>query len=105
MDAIRDDIDIIIKKELEAANKAHPPFASLHEAYAVIKEEFEETTDELGWAEKYLESAWCFIKSDSTDHALGHIARAKFAATNAAIEACQTVAMCQKAIDSIKSGK
>ena len=47
MDAIKDNIYELVDKELNAANEKLPPFASSHEAYAVIFEEFDETRDEL----------------------------------------------------------
>lgn len=36
-----------IETELDYANKLHPPFKSLHEAYAVILEELDEFWDEV----------------------------------------------------------
>ena len=37
----------LIKKEFTRANKLYPDFHSNHEAYAVIKEEFDELWDEI----------------------------------------------------------
>lgn len=40
-------INQMILKELEEANKKHPQFNSRHEAYAILKEEFEELFEEI----------------------------------------------------------
>lgn len=41
------DIQKLVDKELEEANKKYPLFHSDHEAYAVIKEEIEECEEDI----------------------------------------------------------
>lgn len=98
MDAIKNDIAAAIEKELAAANERYPLFSSLHEGYAVAKEELEE-------AQRYLEYAWTAIRENQPEIAMQHLARMGFAAEWAAIESCQLAAMAKKAIDSEKNGK
>lgn len=42
MDAVRKDVRRLVNKELEAANKRFPQFASQHEGQNVVREELEE---------------------------------------------------------------
>ncbi len=42
MDAVRKDVRRLVNKELEAANKRFPQFASPHEGQNVVREELEE---------------------------------------------------------------
>lgn len=42
MDAVRKDVRRLVNKELEAANKHFPQFASPHEGQNVVREELEE---------------------------------------------------------------
>lgn len=44
------------KKELAAANKKFPMFASAHEGWAVIREELQEVKDDHYMLEQYLEN-------------------------------------------------
>lgn len=97
MDAVKNDIKILVDKEIDAANKAHPPFASMHEAYAVIKEELEEAEDEAAKAGRYLNVAWLNIKHDNIINAKVCLADIYKAAMNLAVEAVQVAAMCKKA--------
>lgn len=91
-----------IEAELTSANEKHPPFASLHEAYAVIKEELEEAEYELGEACDSLEGAWECIKQDNAEDALKHLGWLGIHAKRLAMEACQVAAMCDKADQSLR---
>lgn len=100
MDAVKNDIKKLIDKELDAANEVNPPFASMHEAYAVIKEELEEAEDEYEKAGRFLDIAWSNIKlydDIGINNAKVAIADMYKAAMNLAVEAVQVAAMCKKA--------
>lgn len=97
MNAVKNDIKKLIDKELDAANEVNPPFASIHEAYAVIKEEFEEAEDEYEKAVRYLNITWLNIKNDNIINAKTCLADVYKAAMNLAVEAVQVAAMCKKA--------
>lgn len=58
MNACKNEILDAIEAELVLANEIHPPFASLHEAYAVTREEFEEADDELRLCNDCIQKAW-----------------------------------------------
>lgn len=98
MNAIYDNIKDAVSKELTAANKNHPLFASLHEAYAVICEEVDEAREECDEVEKFMVMAWKQVRNNQPKLALEHISRVRDAAVRLAIEACQVAAMCDKAI-------
>jgi hypothetical protein len=98
MDVIKEEIQAAIDKELKAACDRFPMFASLHEAYAVIKEEKEEAMDEFADIERFLSMAWGLIKQNQLNLALNHIKGVGYAAERLAIEACQISAMCKKAV-------
>lgn len=97
MDVIKEEIQGAIEKELTAAMEKHPLFASLHEAYGVIKEEKEEAMGEFAEIERSFSMAWGLIKQDSP-LALNHLKGVGYAAERLAIEACQIAAMCKKAV-------
>lgn len=104
MNAVTEDIRQAVGKELASANSKFPMFASLHEGYAVLKEEVEEAGEELSGVRKFLDYAWQFIRSDNRQLALEHVTRLRFAAQRLAEEAVQVAAMAQKMIDSEKGG-
>lgn len=103
MDAIREDIIAAVDKELTAANEKFPMFASLHEAYGVIAEEKYEVNDALNDVNRYIDIAWKQIRNNNSKLAVEHLLRAKDAAINLAIEACQVAAMCIKAKQSMEN--
>lgn len=105
MDVIHEDIKACIQKELNAANEKYPLFSSLHEAYAVMLEEYEESAEELEEVKKYLDLAWNQIRLNLNRNASSHIGRLALAAERLAIEACQLSAMAEKAIQSERSRK
>lgn len=57
-------LDSYIQEELDSANAKYPPFASLHEGYGVLAEEFEETAEEVSNIKIELHEAWRNIKKD-----------------------------------------
>lgn len=96
MDVIYKDIEALVEKELNAANETYPPFASMHEAYAVIKEEMDEVDFERDNAQYYFENAWENIKKDNP-YAKVNLVDVHYAAIRLAVEAVQVAAMCKKA--------
>lgn len=105
MNAIKEEIRGAIDKELTAAMQKHPLFASLHEAYGVIREELDEALVEFADCERFFDMAWKQIRVDCPELALQHISRLKDAAERLAIEAVQVSAMCEKAIRSERKEK
>ena len=103
MNVITDEIKSAIQKELAGANERFPLFASLHEAAAVIFEEQNEAADALKHFNDMFLLFWKATKQNNVQVAIDCIARAKHAAENMAIEACQVAAMCEKAIQSQKA--
>lgn len=90
---IRDAVEV----ELIAANENHPPFASLHEAYAVTLEELEEATTELMLCNGYIHEVWGCTKDDDIKGALEAFEKLKHTSQRLAQEACQVSAMAIKA--------
>ena len=61
---VEDRIDRAIAYELERANGIHPQFVDMHQAWAVMLEEFEEAYVELDAMESLMESYWEATKKD-----------------------------------------
>lgn len=97
MNVCKDEIKNAIEHELVAANEVHPPFASLHEAYAVILEELEEAEEQMQLCKTQLELAWERIRSDSITPAIITMRSLERTAEHLAEEACQVSAMAIKA--------
>lgn len=97
MNAIETEVRALVDKELAAANERFPQFHSQHEGWAVIKEEMEETEEELAKMKIYLAGAWGNITSDV--QANSDIESLKQRAINAACEAIQVAAMCKKFLE------
>ena len=96
----------LIIQELTEANKNFPLFSSSHEAYATLKEETEETSDESKNLEDILAYFWLQVKADDpNDKKTRTLKELKQTATLCACEAIQAAAMAQKAIDSINNDK
>lgn len=99
MQELIDKVQELVTFELERANTIHPPkFNSMHEAYAVILEEYEEAEreisifkDALGW------SVWRNIKDDCYELACAGFKDIERIAIAAASEMIQVAAMARKA--------
>ena len=101
MNAVKQDVEKLVQKELESANQKFPMFRSDHEGAAVILEEIEETHSEMLDMELNYKSLWQTIKENFINTA--SYAELIFDdAINLACEAIQVAAMAQKFIDSQK---
>ena len=90
------EIEKLVQEELKEANEIHPQFASDHEAYAVVLEEFEECEEELAACKRQLGAIWEQTKNDVNNHAL--YTYLKQHAIRLVQEAIQLAAMCDKAM-------
>lgn len=90
-----------IEKELKKANEKYPPFHNLHEAYSVIKEEFEEANENITMLEIFLEEhLWNHCRSSKIDtpkQILATLDDMENYTLKALYELIQTAAMIKKA--------
>ena len=99
MDAIKQKIYELTETELKAANEKFPLFASSHETYGVIFEEFEETRDELNELESSVDRFWLGVKQNTSYIVeIDRLAEIYERAVRLAVEAIQTAAMARKGI-------
>lgn len=95
--SIESRIKNLVSAELERANSIHPPFASPHEGYAVLLEEVEELIEATETISEHMQTLWTYTRTD--EHTVLKKVKAgniKQAAINAAMEAIQVAAMCEK---------
>lgn len=101
MNAVKQDVEKLVQKELESANKKFPLFRSDHEGAAVIFEEIEEAKYEMQLLERQFNALWENVKLDRG--LLKPISEGMYScAIRLACEAIQVAAMAQKFIDSKK---
>ena len=99
VDAIKQKIYELTETELKAANEKFPLFASSHEAYAVIFEEFDEAREELEMVEYSLDKFWTEVKENESPEVKNkRLTRIYENAAKLAVEAIQTAAMARKGI-------
>lgn len=91
------EIEALVKRELEEANKIHPQFSSTHEGYAIILEETEELAEESIEIHKIIKTWWAYLRKDE-DIAIqkNRVENIRKHAVNAVKEAIQVIAMCDK---------
>lgn len=78
-------------------------YNSLHEGYAVLKEEVEEAGEEQREIEHLLECIWTIIKMSSfNEDKVDGIKALKEHAENLALEACQIAAVCNKILNGLQ---
>lgn len=91
------DSEGIVKKELQEANKAFRAFASTHEGYAVVLEEFEELKERFDQTEEILKNVWLLTKQNATKETFKAVLEDANAITIQLVaEAVKTAAMFQK---------
>lgn len=99
MDEVKQKIYELTETELKAANEKFPLFASSHEAYAVIFEEFDEAREELETVEYSLDKFWTEVKENASSEIKNkRLTRIYENAVKLAVEAIQTAAMARKGI-------
>lgn len=100
MNAVSEDVKLLVEKELESANERFPQFHSEHEGWAVMQEETEELAEETEAIEMAMEQLWHRIR-DNIPTAT-HAALIEQYAEAAACEAIQVAAMAQKYLDMLE---
>ena len=103
MNAVKEDVEKLVQKELESANQRFPMFRSDREGAAVIYEEMQETENELKNAQEYFKALWESVKQNVD--AEWYAESIKIASVNLACETIQVAAMAHKFIDSEKERK
>lgn len=90
---------LAIQAEYHKAKKEHGDFGSLHEGWAVMREEWEETFEEVTGAAADLNAMWERVKRDDVACSLNAAREIQTHALAAMIEAAQLAAMARKMID------
>ena len=91
----------LVNEELKRANEVYPPFHSAHEAHNVIREELEETAEELMSAAHALDDMWAAIREDDEDGIFEAADKGYNYMLYAIAEAVQACAMFKKATDTL----
>lgn len=100
MNVVSEDVEKLVKKELEAANERFPQFHSEHEGWAVMQEEVEELREECDSIEMAMKQLWHRIR-DGIPTSL-QVALVGQYAEAAACEEIQVAAMARKYIDMLE---
>ena len=97
MNAVKQDVEKLVQKELESANQKFPVFHSDYEGAAVICEEIEEAEHELKEIQFEFKEMWRSIKLNAGGTAFCDAVLKR--SLNLACEAIQVATMAQKFID------
>lgn len=92
-----------IALEYDKAAREYPPFASLHEGWAVMQEEWEEAFRELSTAAGEMNEMWEYVKLDDVACSLNAARNIQAHALATMMEAAQLAAMARKMMDYCKS--
>lgn len=87
--------EAVVAERDNAMTKWGKTYHSIHEGYAVLKEEVEETEEKMEEEKYYLQLLWDEIKNDC-DIKTNRILEIKKSAIHIAKEACQVAAVCDK---------
>lgn len=99
MNVVSDKVEALVVLEYSADCKDHGPLASFHEGYAVLKEEVEETKEELRDIKHNLYGFWRYIREDNFEYALKMADEIEKKAIRAACEAIQVASVCKRILD------
>lgn len=87
-----------VEEELRAANAVHCQFHSMHEGYAVLREEVDECQDEHDKMILHTNDLWQAVKHDDNTVAAEKLKLIEATAIQLAAEAVQVAAMARKAM-------
>lgn len=100
MNAVKSDVEKLVQKELESANRKFPMFRSDHEGAAVIFMELDNAKLQMVRTKERFENVWSFVKHESYSKEL--TMDLKHCAIELACSAIKVAAMAQKFIDGQK---
>ena len=100
MNAVKQDVEKLVQKELESANQRFPVFHSDYEGAAVIFRELDNAKLQMVRTKERFENVWIFAKHESYSKEL--TMDLKHCAIELACSAIQVAAMAQKFMDSQK---
>lgn len=101
MNFAKEKVIALVAEELSAANAAHCQFHSLHEGYAVLREEVDECQDEQDEMLLHANGLWQAVKRDRYDLAAAELKAIESTAIRLAAEAIQVAAMARKAMETV----
>lgn len=90
---------LAIQAEYHKAKKEHGDFGSLHEGWAVMREEWEEAAKELSSVAAEMNAMWEYVKRDDVACSLNAARNTQAHALAAMMEAAQLAAMARKMMD------
>lgn len=93
---LMEDVDKLIKNELEYARSKFSNLNSSHEGYAVILEEFEELKEEMEDFDKTLQELWKEVRSNDNKQQADHIISMEEVTKKIIKETVQLGAMCRR---------
>lgn len=97
-------INLLVSDEYDRAASIHGEvFASSHEGYGVIAEEVQETQEELEYVEKYMSGLLTAIRGTDKQNVIDWADSVRDVAVNAAAEAIQVAAMCEKLVKTMEA--
>lgn len=103
MNAVKNQVSVLVDRELFFSNQKHPMFCSPHEGAAVICEELEEAQEAIDAAAGVYSALWEKVKHDEDADKLADMLRTK--AEEAACECIQLAAMAQKMVNRMEVSK
>lgn len=99
MNVVHEEVLALVQKEHDAATEKYGPIASLHEGYAVLLEEMQETKEAINQIEFFMDELWRRIRWNQADNAMESTLIAKEWAEQCACEAIQVAAVCRRIMD------
>ena len=102
MNVVTNEVMELVNKEYEAAKAANGPLASLHEGYAVLLEEMEETQEACKRTTDYTSFLWDHIRRNNPEYARYTVDDISERAIHTACEAIQVAAVCKRITDHLE---
>lgn len=99
MNVVIDQVKELVQREYRQAKKDHNPIASLHEGYALLLEESEETQEVCDQLKEYTELFWQNVRCDDPAYAEYNVKSILSVAIDTACEAIQVAAVCKRIMD------